>query len=471
MVSAEPRATDGHWSGVCSNPVFVLCCGRSGSTLLRFLLDAHPDLACPPETNLASVCAELASVWSLLAGAPGSAGHGNELPMLPDPAVTGIRQSLDLMIGPYLAHRGKARYCDKSLGAAEHAGLLLRLFPAVKFICLYRHPMDVIASGMEACPWGLKGFGFDRYAAEYPGNAVLALARYWADHAAAILAVEQRAPGRCHRIRYEDLVTDPESVAERMFAFLGVAPAPGISGRCFTPERERAGRSDYKIWHTSRITAGSVGRGWSLPAQLIEPAVAAKVNELAGLIGYIPVDGKWGVADIPPDPRVRAHGASPGVSAPDAGVTRQVPRAFILLGQVLQAGLFRIGDRFVRRWGPCAEETFLVVATSADARSSARWRVDLAARTVALEEGHQSDDSALAGAAWQIVGYAGEWERVIRGRTNLNVALRSRDLRYSSSGETACAGATRMSMLADLLTVTSWRSAEPARQPQASSAS
>jgi hypothetical protein len=26
------------------DPVFVLCMGRSGSTLLRFLLDAHPDL-------------------------------------------------------------------------------------------------------------------------------------------------------------------------------------------------------------------------------------------------------------------------------------------------------------------------------------------------------------------------------------------------------------------------------------------
>src|SRR6202035_2611623 len=36
----------------CGAPVFVLCMGRSGSTLLRFLLDAHPELACPPETSL-----------------------------------------------------------------------------------------------------------------------------------------------------------------------------------------------------------------------------------------------------------------------------------------------------------------------------------------------------------------------------------------------------------------------------------
>ena len=38
--------------GASADPVFVLCGGRTGSTLLRFLLDAHPDLACPPETNV-----------------------------------------------------------------------------------------------------------------------------------------------------------------------------------------------------------------------------------------------------------------------------------------------------------------------------------------------------------------------------------------------------------------------------------
>ncbi len=52
------------------DPTFVLCHGRSGSTLLRFLLDSHPELACPPETNLPALCAHLATVWSLIEGAP-----------------------------------------------------------------------------------------------------------------------------------------------------------------------------------------------------------------------------------------------------------------------------------------------------------------------------------------------------------------------------------------------------------------
>ncbi len=39
----EPDAYEG---------VIVLGVPRSGTTLLRRLLDAHPDIACPPETNL-----------------------------------------------------------------------------------------------------------------------------------------------------------------------------------------------------------------------------------------------------------------------------------------------------------------------------------------------------------------------------------------------------------------------------------
>ncbi len=91
------------WGRGCNDPVFVLCCGRSGSTLLRFLLDAHPDLACPPETNMAALCAQLASLWSLLAGAPLPVEPQDEPPVIPSAAIAGIRQSLDLMVGPYLA--------------------------------------------------------------------------------------------------------------------------------------------------------------------------------------------------------------------------------------------------------------------------------------------------------------------------------------------------------------------------------
>ncbi len=88
--------------GSFADPVFVLCNGRSGSTLLRFVLDAHPEPACPPETNLPGLCVQLATVWSLIDGAPLSANRGDEPPEIPEAAIAGVRNTMDRMVGSYL---------------------------------------------------------------------------------------------------------------------------------------------------------------------------------------------------------------------------------------------------------------------------------------------------------------------------------------------------------------------------------
>jgi protein-tyrosine sulfotransferase len=120
------------------DPVFVLCTGRSGSTLLRFLLDAHPELACPPETELAAMCSRVATVWQLFERqAPGQqAGAAG----IPGPVIAGRRHTVDLMVGPYLARRGKQRLCDKSLGSARHADLLARTYPRGSWPLLAAQP-------------------------------------------------------------------------------------------------------------------------------------------------------------------------------------------------------------------------------------------------------------------------------------------------------------------------------------------
>jgi Sulfotransferase family len=443
-------------------PVFVLCNGRSGSTLLRFLLDAHPDLACPPETNLPAMAGQLATVWSLIEGAPLSAERGDEPPMIPDAAITGVRRTMDEMIASYLARRGKKRYCDKSLGTARFAELLLRVYPEAKFLCLYRHPMDVIASGIEACPWGLNGYGFDPYIASTPGNVVWALARFWVDGAGSIMAAQEQFAACCHQVRYEDLVTDPEAVAASIFEFLGVPQEPGISGRCFSTERERFGPADYKIWHTSQISAGSVGRGWSVPAGMIPPPVTQAINELTEKLGYLPVDEKWGTAAVPADlrtadgqPRAAVAGA-PGGELPGSAV----------VGDSLRAGLSRINGRFTERWDPYSAESFTVVATPSarvDDVQERRWRVDLAARTVTAvpaAAGDGDDDTA-----WDIVGSAEAWQAVLGRHTNLGVAMRRCELRYCDTGEAGPVVAdVRIGMFADLLGIApSWQvSAQPA---------
>lgn len=444
-------------------PVFVLCNGRSGSTLLRFLLDAHPDLACPPETNLPAMAGQLATVWSLIEGAPLSAERGDEPPSIPDAAIAGVRRTMDEMTGSYLARRGKKRYCDKSLGTARFAELLLRIYPEAKFLCLYRHPMDVIASGIEACPWGLNGYGFDPYIASTPGNAVWALASFWVDAASATLAAEERFAGSCHRVRYEDLVADPEAIVDGIFEFLGVLPAQGISGRCFSPDRERFGPADYKIWHTSQVSTKSVGRGWSVPSGMIPPQVRQALNGLTEKLGYLPVDEKWGTAAVPSDLRTVGHGCRGGAAR------AAEPAGSGVIGGRLRTALTRVDTEFTRRWQACSKDAFMIVvmpSAAAGAGPESRWRVDLAGRTVTVLTRAEAEDDDTA---WDIVGSDDAWLAVLDGHTNLGVALRHCDLRYCDTGEGGpVLGSVRLDMLAELLRLTPpWRADAPSAEPRA----
>jgi len=480
--------------GLVADPVFVLCNGRSGSTLLRFMLDAHPELACPPETNLPGLCVQLATVWSLIEGAPLSPNRGDEPPEIPEAAIAGVRETMDRMVGSYLARRGKKRYCDKSLGTARYAPLLSRVYPQARFICLYRHPMDVIASGAEACPWGLSGYGFDPYIAATPGNAVMALANFWADNVQATLAAEERFPDACFRLRYEDLVADPEETAAAVFEFLGLQAVPGISQECFSAQRERFGPADYKIWYTSQVNVDSVGRGWSVPTAMIAPPLLGMINDLAAKLGYLAIDGDWGTTEPPADLRVpvvpaqaelgssgaaparggeedaSTAGGRPG-AGPDSGQVavarlaangRAVPQVSDgplrseRLGVALHEGLMTaFGADPARRLGPYAHERFVAVAvTKGASRQAEYWLVDLGKVTVSPADRQAQEDSD-----WDMIGTLEVWQKVIDRQVNLSVALRSCELRYCDNGEpTPLTADARIAILGQLLGLASWKS-------------
>ena len=89
-------------------PVFILTCARSGSTLLRMILDSHDDLACPTETNIAMVCAQLWDTWMFLDPECSPSALTEEAP-------TAYSFGGYLIYQGYLTRRGKARWCDKSL--------------------------------------------------------------------------------------------------------------------------------------------------------------------------------------------------------------------------------------------------------------------------------------------------------------------------------------------------------------------
>jgi hypothetical protein len=444
-----------------SGPVFVLSMARSGSTLLRLILDAHPMLACPPETGMPGLCAQLTIMWSLIEGAPLSSTPGNAPPVVPDAAIQGVRSTMDSIIRSYLSRRGKQFFCDKTLGAARYAELLLRIYPRAKFLCLYRHPMDVIMSGIEASPWGLQDYGFGPYASSSPDNTVFALARYWTENAAAILDFEARYPEVCHRVRYEDLVSSPDEVTTEIFEFLGVPDMPGLPQKCFTTQHERLGPSDYKIWNTSRISSASVGRGAAVPVALIPPPVLETMNGMLGPLSYVCIDGVWGTPAAPADPRrldrrgnlvtdrpVAADRAASGGAAASA--------ASLMIGARLDAAMTRLGAAFSDKWWPCGTESFDIVSqprTASAGGDCARWRIDLAAQSLSVMPA--DDDSAYD---WCIVGSPDTWTSVLSGDLNLSVALRQCDIRYCVSRDDGSLFTDRrIGIIGDVLGLSSWQ--------------
>lgn len=401
-------------------PVIVLTGARSGSTLLRLILDAHPDLACPPETNIVKTCAQLASAFAVVDGAPA----GDDVP---ESVRNGVHATVDGLFRGHLARRDRLRWCDKSLGTAPVAGWFARLYPKARFICLYRHCMDVVHSGLDASPWGLMGYGFEQFAGLRSGNNVAALAAYWIEYTGRIMEFERAHADRCVRVHYERLVRDPERTAAEIFAAIGVSPVPGIAERCFGPDAAAIGPGDHKVRATGRITADSVGRGVKIPVGMIQPAQLTVINHLLGELGYAPVDDAWRRSACPPEPL-------PGVEDGDRPATPGGEVARTVLRQVGKVVHARIRAGFLREPpvpGPDGS-TFDLVAYHADGdRTARRWRVDLTARTVT-----ETDARADAGPAadWVVTGDVGTWLAVLGDRANMASCLRSGDLRYIPGG-------------------------------------
>jgi hypothetical protein len=416
-------------TGVCRNPVFILTGSRSGSTLLRFILDTHPDFACPPETMITAACVALLRSWDVLENAgSGQQRLVTEPARLPAEAVQVVRGMVDQIYGRYLARRGKPRWCDKSLDSILNAELLLELFPQARFVCLYRHCMDVIASGAEACPWGVSRFGFDSYVAQNPGNTVAAIGSYWADWARMMLAFEEQQPDRCYRVRYEDLATAPEEVSAGLLSFLGAAPAPGITAAAFDTPHEGDGPGDEKIWFTTKVGTETIGRGVKVPAAALPPPLCEQINELLARLGYRAIEEDWNNAPGPLDPRqpesIRTT-AGTGRPAPDAAGGAMAP--------VIQALEERIGSRALAepdvpllRWPELAGQTIaLVVADNGQSRE-VTWKFAGAP----LPGDHA--DGIVSGAGGPVATMIADrqvWQSLLDGSANMIVEIRTGRLR------------------------------------------
>jgi hypothetical protein len=261
-----------------NGPIFILSSARSGSTLLRILLDTHPEIYSPPELNLGRLAADLASSIAWLEGTHGAPPQENRAVGLRVRTILG-----DLLAG-YAERRGKPVWCEKSPDNVRFGDLLAEVFPDARFVCLHRHAHDVAQSCVDTFRYGFPP-GFQEYLLQSLGNHVQAVLRYWADCAGQALALERRLPERAFRLRYEDLVGDPAGAVAPLFGFLGLGWDPALLKAVFTTAHDR-GPGDPYVYFTDRIREDSVGAGRNLPTEGLPADLQEKVGALLAELGY-----------------------------------------------------------------------------------------------------------------------------------------------------------------------------------------
>lgn len=243
-------------------PIIVGGFYRSGTSLVRRLLDAHSHIHCGPEVKFFKdfygdyMNDELHHV-RLFKTLESLGLTEDELLMLFGKTFIAAHELA-------ASKAGKIRWADKNPENVLYLSQWSRLIPSgFLFIHVVRHPLDALAS--------LKEIGFSKAVpAAFEDKARLYL-RYHNEAEAYMLNHRETSI----RIRYEDLTTDPEKTLAVLFGFLGVSYEPDVLMDYFAPERG-AGIEDPKVGTTRRIHSDSIGR-WHKDIDASEKQNALKV--------------------------------------------------------------------------------------------------------------------------------------------------------------------------------------------------
>ena len=270
--------------------IIVLGTPRSGTTLLRRLLDAHPNIACPPETCLFSACARFLHSERVADGLDfgvltGLAYAGFE----PQAVRDRLREFAFAFKREHAARAGKARWAEKTAVDAFHVDKIEELCgDKVQYVCLVRHGLDVACSLRDLSDRGYTYLSeIHEYIRRYP-RPLEAFAHAWVDVNRSLLAFLERHPGNSMLLRYEELVADPRQEMQRLLDFLGEAWHEGLLHDGLE-NREDAGLGDWKTYDRTCIDAASVGKWKSLP-RLIVSTLGEICNPVLQDCGYEPVD-------------------------------------------------------------------------------------------------------------------------------------------------------------------------------------
>ena len=195
---------------------FICGATRSGTTLLRLMLDSHPALAIPGETHFIVpmiramkkrrlTADELADV--VVSGDRWGDFHLDEdelrerfRALEPLNSADAVREFFRL----YAERQGKVRWGDKTPGYVQKMRLIERVLPEARFVHIIRDGRDVALSVVPRS-WG--------------PPTVAAAAKNWKRR---IERARRQAPHLGHylEVHYEDLISDTEAVLRQVCDFI-----------------------------------------------------------------------------------------------------------------------------------------------------------------------------------------------------------------------------------------------------------
>jgi hypothetical protein len=237
-------------------PVFVICTLRSGSTLLRVLLDSHSKVRAPHELHLRYVSVHFDQQWS-------------ERSMAELGLDTKSAEYLlwDRLLQRELAASGKELIVDKTPNNVFIVDRLRECWPDARFIFLLRHPAAIARSRKAVLG----------EQADDEKNAGL-IRRY----CEALERAREDYDG--HTVRYEDLTADPERETRAICEFLGIPWEPGmLEYGNFDHGRYKAGLGDW----ADKIKTGQIQPPEPPPAPEEIPAALREISESWG---YLPAE-------------------------------------------------------------------------------------------------------------------------------------------------------------------------------------
>ncbi len=268
---------------------FVVGSGRSGTTLLRAMLDSHPEMAIPGETYL---------VEQLLRRSDQFLGEGLfqrsafERELFADSrfwnfyvSETDVRDGLDrdqptcltdAIRSVYRTHAllaGKSRWADKT---PNYAGCVLALadaFDEAVFIHLHRDPREVVNSYRKV-QWRRYSIGF--------------AAAHWRVNVEGSERGGSLGSDRFLRVGYRELVNDREATLRAVSDFVGLDFRPEMLD--FNDGRVAKIESSASVAHQNLTRANPIQSSWS---EELTPRQVYRIEAIAGRhlvdLGYEPV--------------------------------------------------------------------------------------------------------------------------------------------------------------------------------------